>query len=183
MARPLLPACLAGALLLGGCASDNHNHDNGAHAAGGYRPWGGYYGSPWGGYYGAPYGWAYGAPPYYYGGHGHEHDDNDHYVAISPNGRFVQPEDKVVCDQLTQVCYRKGDLDASETRQYFGKDASHRADNIRDHLHDNDSFLPRPNVACSRDYEACYHTNGRADRPATRRFFGGQAARRQPGWW
>src|SRR4051795_3736573 len=100
MASPLLPACLAGALLLGGCASDNH--DNGAYAAGGYRPWGGYYGSPWGGYYGAPYGWARGAAPYYYCGHDHAHHD----VAISPNGRFVQPEDKVVCDQLTQVCYK-----------------------------------------------------------------------------
>ena len=164
MARPLLLACVAGALLLGGCTTDRY-HDDGAYAAGGYRPW-------WGGYYGAPYG----GPPYDY--------EHDRYVAVSPNGRFIQPEDKVVCDRLSEVCYKKGDIDATETRQYFGRGASHRADNIRDRLHDNDSFLPRPNVACSRDNEACYRTNsGQADRQATRRFFGNQAARQQDRRW
>jgi hypothetical protein len=109
--------------------------------------------------------------------------ERDRYIPVSPNGRFVEPEKHVVCDQRTQVCYKKGDIDASETKEFFGKDAGRRVDRIRDHLHDNDSFLPTPNVACSRDNQACYRTNGQPDRQDTRRFFGNGAARQQRGWW
>jgi hypothetical protein len=165
MARPLLLACLAGALLLGGCADSDRYYGDRAYSDGGYRPYlGSAWGAPWG-YYGGPPYYAYGVPPYY--AYGRDRDDR-----VSRNGRFVEPDRHVVCDQRTGLCYKKGDLDKSETKDYFGKDAARRVEQLRDRYHDNDVFLPKPNVVCREDDRTCFH-NGRPNRQDSRRYFNG----------
>ena len=178
MVRLPLLACLAGSLLLPGCASDDRYYANrsylGAGASFGY-PFGyygaSYFGYPFQGYYGSPF---LGAPYVI---------ERDRFVT-SRDGRFVSPERRVVCDLRTDACYKRGDIDASETREFFGRDAARRVDRIRDRQHDNDIFLPSRNTVCNEQNQRCFRDD-RLSRPLTRRFFGPPAARRlngQAGW-
>jgi hypothetical protein len=89
--------------------------------------------------------------------------------------RFDRPENDVVCDRRTQVCYKDKEIDASETREKFGKDAARRVDRVRDRYDNNDLFLPRKNTVCDRDDRTCYQ-NGDPNRKQTREFFGNKAA-------
>ena len=164
MARTALFCALAGAMLLAGCVTDGDTYQNRTYVSDGWAP-GPYYGER-GPYYGSR---AYYGPRPYYG-------DADRYYR-SQNARLVQPERRVVCDRATQVCYKSGDNDASETKEYFGNKAARRVDRVRDHYDNNDIFLPRRNVVCNDDKDVCYK-NGRPDRSETRNYFGKKAARR-----
>ena len=48
------------------------------------------------------------------------------------SGRTFQPSRGVVCDRATETCYRGREIDASETRDYFGREAARKVDRIRD---------------------------------------------------
>ena len=161
MVRLSLLACLAGVFLLSGCASDRYYDDHAylsAGAAFGY-PFG-FYGPPLFGY---PFGF-YGPPLVV------ERD----FVALR-DGRFVAPERHVVCDLRTAACYKNGDIDASETKEFFGHDAARRVDRIRDQQHTNDIFLPGRNTVCNEPDRTCFR-NGQPSRMLTRQFFGHMAA-------
>jgi hypothetical protein len=84
---------------------------------------------------------------------------------------------RVSCDQRTQVCYKDGEIDASETKDTFGKGAARRVDRVRDDAGTNNIFLPRNNTVCNRDEKVCYK-NGRPDQSDTRDQFGKKAARK-----
>lgn len=84
---------------------------------------------------------------------------------------------RVYCDQRTEVCYKDGDIDASETKEVFGKGASRRVDRVRDEAGTNNIFLPRNNTVCNRDEKVCYK-NGQPDWSDTRDQFGKKAARK-----
>ena len=168
-------AALAGALLLGGCAYDNDTYRGGSS---------GRYGVYEGGGFGGPYygrGPSYGRstyygrqPGYWYGGR-RDNDDDRREARREP--RFDRPENNVVCDRRTETCYKNREIDASETREKFGKDASRKADRVRDRYDNNDVFLPRRNVVCDRDDKRCYQ-GGDPNRKLTREYFGNKAARR-----
>ena len=163
MVRLSLLACLAGVFLLSGCASDRYYDDRAYLSAGasfGY-PFG-YYRAPYYGYY--PFGFF--GPPFVV-----ERD----FIALR-DGRFVAPERHVVCDLRTDACYKRGDIDASETKEFFGRDAARRVDRIRDRQHDNHIFLPSRNTVCNEQNQACFR-NGQLSRPLTRQFFGNMAVR------
>ena len=83
----------------------------------------------------------------------------------------------MVCDRATETCYRGRDIDASETRDYFGKGAARQVDRIRDQAGTNRIYRVDDNVVCNRRSEVCYK-NGRPDRSETRDYFGKKAARR-----
>lgn len=160
MSRQLLALLAVG--LLAGCAIDGGGYDGRSSPR-----YGVYDSSP--GWYGS----RYERRPRY----GH-YDNADRYYRDQArrNGRLVRKDDDVVCDRRTQVCYKDGDIDKSETRDQFGKNAAKRADRVRDR-YDDDAFLPRRNVVCDRDQRVCYK-GGDADRKLTRDFFGKKAARR-----
>lgn len=90
--------------------------------------------------------------------------------------RLVRPDDDVVCDRRTRVCYKDGAIDKSETRDYFGSGAAGRADRVRDR-YGEDAFVLGGRAVCDRDDRVCYR-NGRPDRGLTRDQFGKKAARR-----
>lgn len=92
------------------------------------------------------------------------------------NDRYVRTDRRTVCDRGTQTCYRKGDIDQSETRDQFGNRAGRRADEVRDRYGD-DAFVRSRKVACDRGDRTCYK-NGRPDRSETRDVFGKKAARK-----
>ena len=144
--------------VLSGCVSD------GRFAAGGP----GSSGIQWAGPYGDPYyrgSSAYGRNPYGSGYYG------------SGSGRTFRPSRDVVCDRATETCYRGKEIDASETRDYFGRSAARRVDRIRDQAGTNRIYRVDDDVICNRRQEVCYK-NGRKDRSETRDFFGKKAARR-----
>lgn len=179
MSRPLL-AALAGALLLGGCAYDNDTYRGG-----------GRYGVYDGGGYGGPYygrGSSYGRGPYYgrntyygrdprywYGGRRNDDDDDRRQARREP--RLDRPENGVVCDRRTETCYKGREIDASETREKFGRDAARKVERVRDRYDNNDIFRPRRNAVCDRDDRRCYQNND-PNRRLTREYFGNRAARR-----
>jgi hypothetical protein len=92
-------------------------------------------------------------------------------------GRTFRPAGDVVCDRRTETCYRRGQIDASETRDYFGRGPARRVDRIRDQARTNRIFRPDDNVVCNRRDKVCLK-NGHPDRSETRDFFGKKAARR-----
>lgn len=116
------------------------------------------YGTGYGTGYGGPFGWS---------GYGRSYDDDDN--------RFVRTDKRTVCDRGTQTCYKRGEIDASETRDQFGSGAARRADTVRDQ-YGGDTFVRSRNVACDRGDRVCYK-NGHADRSETRAQFGKKAAR------
>lgn len=92
-------------------------------------------------------------------------------------GRTFRPDRNVVCDRATATCYRDGEIDASETRDYFGRGAARRVDRIRDRFGTNHIFRPQRDVVCDRKDRVCFK-DGRPDRGETRDFFGRKAARK-----
>lgn len=92
-------------------------------------------------------------------------------------GRTFRPSRNVVCDRATETCYRGKEIDASETRDVFGRSAARRVDRIRDEAGTNRIYRVDDDVVCNRPQEVCYK-NGRPDRSETRDFFGKKAARR-----
>jgi hypothetical protein len=148
-----LLAALAGAVLLAGCADIDRSRDR-TYVSDGY------YGRP---VYGGPYR-TYGYPRYGY-------NDNDRYRGRSSNGRFDREGRDVVCDRRTEVCYKDGDIDASETRERFGKEPARKVERVRDRYDDNDLFLPRRNIVCNDENNTCYR-NGKANRQLSREYFG-----------
>jgi hypothetical protein len=143
--------------LLGGCVSDGRFADG----------WPGSTGIQWGGPYdddpftgGSS---AYGGNPF--GGR------------AGQGGRTFSPDRNVVCDRATETCYRGREIDASETRDYFGRSAARRVDRIRDAAGTNRIYRVDDDVVCNRQQEVCYK-NGRPDRSETRDYFGKKAARR-----
>ncbi len=89
--------------------------------------------------------------------------------------RFLRPREDVVCDQATAICYKRGQVDKSETRDVFGKRAARRADDLRDTLGTARVFVPERGVACDRERRACFD-DGEPDHGLTRRYFGRRAA-------
>jgi hypothetical protein len=169
MLRLLGPLLAAG--VLAGCAAVGDGSSSSAGAAGPGIRWSGPYGSPVeplygpGGYgYRSPVdpfpSWRYGGNPYGDGG-----------------GRTFRPGRDVVCDRATRTCYRDGEVDASETRDNFGRRAARQVDRIRDAAGTNRIFRPDDDVVCNRRDKVCFK-NGHPDRSETRDFFGKKAARR-----
>lgn len=158
MARTSLFAALAGAVLLAGCADIDRSRDR-TYVSDGY------YGRPAaGGYYGRP-SRAYGYPRY-----GYNDNNNDRYRGRN-GGRFDREGKDVVCDRRTEVCYKDGDIDKSETRERFGKEPARKVERVRDRYDDNDLFLPRRNVVCNDQNNTCYQ-NGKPNRQLSREYFG-----------
>lgn len=91
--------------------------------------------------------------------------------------RFTRPDQNVVCDHRTEVCYKKGNLNVDQTREHFGNGAGQRADRIRDRAGTKDVFVPQRGAVCNDNSNTCYQ-GGRADRGLTRDYFGRNAARR-----
>ena len=114
---------------------------------------GGGSGSPWGG-------GGYSRSTYGYGGQGGYRSD-----------------DRVSCDARTEVCYKNGRLDASETRDRFGKSASREVERIREQQGTGRVYVPRDGSVCNRAEGVCYK-NGKPDWSDTRDYIGKNAARR-----
>jgi hypothetical protein len=95
------------------------------------------------------------------------------------SGRYVRGPRDVVCDRRTEICYKDGHIDKTETRAAFGKGAARDADRLRDRLGTGDVFVPRRGRGsyCLNDEKVCYK-NGRPDRSDTRDVYGKKAARR-----
>ena len=66
----------------------------------------------------------YGSDPYSRGSSvfGGNPYGSDRYGRSSNGGRTFSPSRGVVCDRATETCYRGREIDASETRDYFGKE-------------------------------------------------------------
>jgi hypothetical protein len=145
-------ACLAG------CVTDGSSLDGwGAPSQGSGIRWSGPASDP----YASPFGGSYGRSPGY----------------ARSNGRTFQPSRGVVCDRATQTCYRGREIDASETRDYFGNKAARKADRVRDTQGTNRVYRVNQKVVCNRRDQVCYK-NGRPDVSDTRDYFGKKAARR-----
>jgi hypothetical protein len=145
---------LVAAGLLAGCASLDGGEPYGGAGVGVAGP-----GIRWSG--------PYGADPF----------DRGYYGRGGGGGRTFRPGGDVVCDRRTETCYRRGQIDASETRDYFGRGAARRVDRVRDQAGTNRIFRPDDNVVCNRRDKVCLK-NGHPDRSETRDFFGKKAARR-----
>jgi hypothetical protein len=91
--------------------------------------------------------------------------------------RFVRPDDGLVCDQVTRVCYKQGNVDKSDTKEFFGRRAAKRADRLRDERGSAEIFVPEPGVACDPQRERCF-ADGEPDRDLTKRHFGRRAGRK-----
>lgn len=107
--------------------------------------------------------------------------DDDRYVRPPWNGqrregRFDREGRDTVCDRRTEICYKDGHIDKTETAERFGNKASRRADEIRDRYDNRNVYVPRGNVACDGDRNVCLK-NGKRDVQATRKEFGDKAAR------
>lgn len=89
--------------------------------------------------------------------------------------RFARPQSGVVCDRRTNVCYKNGGLDRSETKDVFGDRASNRVEGIRKRNGTGQLFLPDRGVTCNSIRKVCYD-DGVADFSQTRRYFGDRAA-------
>ena len=161
MSRPLL-LLLAAAGLLAGCETSERT----------------IYESPRYGVYDSGPGW-YGRrydrdrhPGYW----GNRNADRYYRNQARQGGRLARPDDDVVCDRRTQVCYKDGKIDKSETHDFFGNKAARRADQVRD-KYEEDAFVLRKDVVCDRDRRVCYK-DGDPNGKVTRDFFGNKAAKR-----
>lgn len=85
--------------------------------------------------------------------------------------RTFRPSPNVVCDRATQTCYRGRDIDASETRDVFGRKAAREVDRIRDEAGTNRIYRVSNKVVCDRRTKVCYK-NGHPDNSETKDFFG-----------
>ncbi|HEX6011924.1 MAG TPA: hypothetical protein VFY87_09020, partial [Geminicoccaceae bacterium] len=138
---------LVAAGLLAGCASLDGADPYGGAGVGVAGPgirWSGPYGADpfyrsYPGSLGRPYG--YGVDPF-----GRSVDPFDRGYYGRGGGRTFRPGGDVVCDRRTETCYRRGQIDASETRDYFGRGAARRVDRIRDQAGTNRIFRADDNV-------------------------------------
>ena len=89
----------------------------------------------------------------------------------SSGGRTFRPSPGVVCDRATETCYRGRDIDASETRDVFGRSAAREVDRIRDAAGTNRVYRVSNKVVCDRRTKVCYK-NGHPDNSETKDFFG-----------
>ena len=96
--------------------------------------------------------------------------------AARERDRFIRPSSDLVCDQATRVCYKRGNVDKSDTKEVFGRRAAKRADQLRDERGTARIFVPDHGVACDRERQRCF-SDGDPDRSLTRRHFGRDAAR------
>lgn len=87
------------------------------------------------------------------------------------SGRTFRPSPNVVCDRATETCYRGRDIDASETRDVFGRGAAREVDRIRDAAGTNRVYRVSNKVVCDRRTKVCYK-NGHPDNSETKDFFG-----------
>ena len=157
-----VPGLLVAFSLLGGCVSDGSFADGGPGSSG--IRWGGPYGSD----------------PFSRGSSvfgGNPYGSSNYYGRSSNGGRTFSPSRGVVCDRATETCYRGREIDASETRDYFGRSAARQVDRIRDAAGTNRIYRVDDDVVCNRQKEVCLK-NGRPDRSETRDYFGKKAARR-----
>jgi hypothetical protein len=94
------------------------------------------------------------------------------------SGRYSGSGD-VSCDRRTQICYKRGHIDTSATREVFGRDAAKEADAIRDDLGTSHVYIPRnrDNSYCVNKDKTCYK-NGQPDWSDTRDVYGKKAGRR-----
>lgn len=113
-------------------------------------------GSPWGG-------GGYGRSTYGWGG--------------SSGWGGYRSDDRIVCDARTEVCYKNGRLDASETRDRFGKSASRDVERLREQQGTGRVYVPRDGSVCNREEGVCYK-NGKPDWSDTRDYIGKNAAKR-----
>lgn len=161
MRRSLGVLALAAAALAG-CAGANQGWNSADRGGPGVR-WGNPYPYPGAVYGRPPWGGGYGG--WGFPGRGAGYD-----------GRVVRPGRGVVCDRATATCYRDGEIDASETRDVFGRRAAREVDRVRDQAGTNRVFRADDDVVCNRLDRVCYK-DGRPDRSETRDFFGKKAAR------
>lgn len=133
-------------------------------------------GAGWDGGRGSTVRWSgpYGGPFYGYDGYGYRRDP---FAVPQRRARVFRPGGDVVCDRRTQTCYRDGEIDASETRDFFGNRAGRRVDRLRDAAGTNSIFRPDDDIVCNRRQRVCYK-DGHPDRSETRDFFGKKAGRR-----
>jgi hypothetical protein len=167
MLRCLIPLLAAG--LLAGCVTAGTGSYGGSEV-GVASP-----GIQWSGPYGNPYNQAY-PGPFYRPPVGYPADPFGRAYDRS-GGRTFRPARDVVCDRATATCYRDGEIDASETRDYFGRKAARQVDRIRDAAGTNKIFRPDDDVVCNRREKVCFK-DGHPDRSETRDHFGKKAARR-----
>ena len=147
--------------LLGGCISDGNFADGGPNSSG----------IRWSG----PFGYdPYARSPSLFGGNP---DGRDRYGRSSDGGRTFRPDRNVVCDRATETCYRGHEIDASETRDYFGRSAARQVDRDRDAAGTNRIYRVGDGVVCDPRRQVCLK-GGRPDRSETRDYFGKKAARR-----
>ena len=92
------------------------------------------------------------------------------------HNRFLRPRSNVICDRATRICYKKGEIDKSDTERIFGERAGDRADDLRDRYGRAEIFVPERSVTCDRERRVCFD-DGDPDRGLTRRYFGKRAAR------
>ena len=146
--------------LLGGCISDGNFADGGPSSSG----------VRWSG----PFGYdPYSRSPLLSG----NPDGTDRYGRIIHGGRTFRPNCNVVCDRATETCYRGREVDASETRDYFGRSAARQVDRDRDAAGTNRIYRVGDGVVCDPRRQVCLK-DGRLDRSDTRDYFGKKAARR-----
>jgi len=94
----------------------------------------------------------------------------------SDNRRSTRSDD-VYCDARTEVCYKRGRVDASETRDAFGKGASRDVERLREQQGTGRVYVPRDGSVCNRVEGVCYK-NGKPDWSDTRDYIGKNAAKR-----
>jgi hypothetical protein len=90
----------------------------------------------------------------------------------------VKPDDDLVCDRDTRVCYKRGLVDKSDTKEVFGRRAARHADRLRDERGSADIFIPERGVACDPDRQRCF-ADGEPDRKLSRRHFGRRGEREE----
>jgi hypothetical protein len=127
-----------------------------------------------------PGGWTYRTSPFGYGydrgPYGSAWDRRDWDDDDRSQSRVLRSGRGVSCDRRTEVCYKRGRIDKSETEERFGERAGDRADRFRDRFGSN-AIVTGRNSYCDRGDKVCYK-NGNPDRSDTRDMFGRKAARR-----
>ncbi|MGF1529352.1 MAG: YcgJ family protein [Candidatus Competibacterales bacterium] len=96
------------------------------------------------------------------------------FVTEPAEARRFYPEQGVMCQSRTQICYRNGAPSIAATRRYFGRDA---AEAIGRDLRRGDVFRPERGVVCRRRLQECEDRFG-PNVGLTRIYFGRDAARR-----
>lgn len=172
-------ALIAGATLSGCVGADGYNDRRYVDRETVYQPYPVYRGGSTV-YRNSP-GWGWGNRGYDDRRYRDRNDDDDRYVRAPwddgkrREGRYDREGKDTVCDRRTEICYKDGHIDKTETNQRFGNKAAGRADDIRDRYDNRNVYVPRKNVACDGDRNVCLE-NGKRDVQATRQEYGKKAA-------